>query len=326
MSGTNDWVIDARRIAQRDLGSAPWIAQLKQELADAAEDDLGVYIVARAAMTQAASERAAELARQDAERAAVGNWWDGRIAAEQATRQESANQEAVRVVAAAREELASLSKKSGDRERWDKVFGPIAVTVGVIIVAFALIVGFIAALENSYGDVGDALFATFLGAAFLALPLIPAIGAVAYGIAWILAALIVGPVLLVSGSTVRAEKARVNERIASTRPSTVRLVRIPQDDVGKVIGKDGEVIKRIQQATGTRIELEEWHADLRSTTSRFGARPTRTERSFYSESPAHVRGSRIGVACISGKTAAAAEAARRSLDALVSGPADDMRR
>lgn len=328
MTGRDDLVIEARRIAQRDLGTAPWIAQLRQQLADATDDDLGVFIVARAAMTKAALERSAEVAQQDAERAAVDKWWDGRIAAEEASRQESANQNAVRDIAAAREELATMSKRSGDRERWDKVFGPIAVTVGVVIAAFALIVGFIAALESSYGDVGDALFATFLGAAFLAVPLIPAIAAVAYGIGWVLTALIVGPVLLVSGSTVRAEKARVSERITSTRPLAVRLVRIPQESIGRVIGKDGEAIKSPEHATGTRIELENWHADYsgyRSPTSRTGVRSTQTERSFYPEAPAHVRGSRIGVACISGNTTAAAEMARRSINALHSGATERRR-
>lgn len=64
------WATEARRLAQDDLGVAPWIAGLTQKVAQASDDDLGTFIVARAVLTKAAAERAAELARQRSEQAA----------------------------------------------------------------------------------------------------------------------------------------------------------------------------------------------------------------------------------------------------------------
>lgn len=64
------WATDARRLAQEDLGGAPWIARLTQGVVQAADDDLGTFIVARAALTRAAAEHAAEQVRQRSEQAA----------------------------------------------------------------------------------------------------------------------------------------------------------------------------------------------------------------------------------------------------------------
>ena len=58
---------EARRLAGEDVGAQSWARQLTQLVDAAADDDLGTLVVARAVLTKAAQEQAAELARKRAD-------------------------------------------------------------------------------------------------------------------------------------------------------------------------------------------------------------------------------------------------------------------
>lgn len=68
--GQSDWTSEARRLARDDLGSQPWVVSMVRQVDGADDDDLGTMLVARAVLTKASSDRAAQRARQRAEETA----------------------------------------------------------------------------------------------------------------------------------------------------------------------------------------------------------------------------------------------------------------
>jgi hypothetical protein len=75
------------------------------------------------------------------------------------------------------------------------------------------------------------------------------------------------------------QKAEVDKAIAGLAPRQVRLVRLPVEKVGLVIGKGGETIKRITNA-GVSVDIQGWHevaAPSWATRSSYASRPRSAE-------------------------------------------------
>lgn len=267
----------------------------------------------RAAREARTREEQAERQRAEAER-----WWDRTILSEERKRQESAQQRVQGSIEAREKALARLDAKHAyTSTRSDHVdWGAPG--------AFLLATLFLAPMGGFMLSVMFGLPDSWMG------PLILILG----GIGLLIVA---GTVVENLAGDTRNRRARRERRQAVARGKAemerthpigplahVRLIRVPAERVGSVIGKGGATIKGLQQRFNATIELEDWHVGglyghtygLRSSSD-----SRRTSKDFSREAPTSARGQRINVACVTAVSAAIADSAVEAIKESISSSA-----
>ncbi len=217
---------------------------------------------ARERAEREARERAEREARQAIERAeaekkrleeatrsartAAAKWWDERLIIEQQTMQSAEDERTHKSIEKKREELREASDNYKYAKAKDTngraLVGWLALSIGALAV--------IVYAANVWGP--NAVVGAFIisgiflgGGLFWGLyPLLGAFEEVAKGTS--------------AKKAFRTRKAQIDTAIAGLTSKQIRLVRIPVDKVGTVIGKGGDTIKRITKP-GITVDIQGWH-------------------------------------------------------------------
>lgn len=262
--------------------------------------------VEREARERAEREARARKAQAERERADAQQWWDRTIANEERKRQEAAQRSLQWSIESREKALAQLeakhghSRSSGDHVDWGAPG------------AFLFATLFMAPLGGFMLSVMFGLPDSWMG------PLILILGGI--GLLFVAGSVVEN----LAGDTrsrrarreqaqaIAREKAEIERRNPIKPLEHVRLIRVPAERAGAVIGKGGATIKGLQQRFNATIVLEDWHAGVRfgrtyAFNSSFDTR--RTTKDFSRDAPASARGQRIHVACVTAISAPAAESA-----------------
>lgn len=208
-----------------------------------------------------ARERAAREARQAVERAeaekkrledatryartGAKNWWTERLVLEERELQATENRRIEEAVRQKREELGH-HEATYEREKANDTNG------ALLAIYLVLSAGAVSAVIYASNRWGAEAVAWVIG-----------LSAFVYGgLLWIFSPLLGVLTEISKGKPakrrLRTARAEIARDIAQLQPRHIRLVRIPVDTVGRVIGKGGETVKRIAK-TGVTVDIQGWH-------------------------------------------------------------------
>lgn len=201
---------------------------------------------AREAIERAEAEKKRLEEATRSARAGARKWWDERLVIEAQAMQAAEDKRSEEAVSRKRDELERHSATYHREKSKDTNGGALAVWLVLSACAvIALIYAF-----NRWG--GDAVIWAFvLSGIFLG-----------GGLFWGLYPLQAAFEELTKGTPAKRkfleQKAEVDKAIAGLAPRQIRLVRIPVEKVGLVIGKGGETINCIAKA-GVTVDIQGWH-------------------------------------------------------------------
>lgn len=252
-----------------DLRAQAERIRLEREARERAERERAEREARQAIERAEAEKKRLEEATRNA-RAGAAKWWAERLLIEQQALQAAEDERRGKATEALNQQIDKLTAERDRRKRdagW--TLGP--ADLAAVGVAGLVVLGVIWAVRTSNAEA-----ALLWVLEFFPLSAIPVIwgGIIA---AWAFAAVFAfgGGLLSWLGDTgkrtsIEKEYRQKRASLASNlKPSkTIRLVRIPVDKVGSVIGKGGETIKRITNA-GVTVDIQGWHEVAPPKNSRY---------------------------------------------------------